>query len=845
MDPIGFLNSFSESWALFMIDRTLGTVIVFVLAGLLWFLFRNRLSPQWGYLLFLLVLLKAITPYQPFGLIALSSYVEKPAECVETETPNQPLVNKDVITFSNLSILNRSENAKSVIGSNSQIQNRRSDTRFLWIQPLSTQSYLLLSWLFVVICLLIRLLYSELRISQILEQTQSIDTRSLPVDFSELCHDAGLMMPVQLYSADWVRSPFAAGIIRPVIVIPKHFLVSCQPSEIRWIILHELAHIRRCDPLIKFIQNLIQIVFFFHPIVWITNRIIDCFREFSCDDAAMVRTDSSPEECGEGFLRIVLLTNTPVPVLPGTVSLFYSKRLIKERLMRIINHNRSNYTFNTFTMALVMGVVALLTIPTGVISSQAQNVESENSTKVQAEVVKDVKNAKQKTEKKDFKYDTKFDTKHDTKHDIKFDIKHDIKYDIKFDPKIKEVSMSDLVVDVDVDIDVPDVDVDLPEFEVLRKGAWNGKVVNDKFKLNHTSHSKDGVSNFNRTYQPYSKMFEGLDSVISTSTVSSIEFVLESDAGTIAYTGSFETGLGSGHYTFTPDTQFVQKLRQRGIEGTVKDHHLFIFTTHGFQLQTLDRLKDLGYTIDSFKQVESICLFHVTPEYIIELQKLGYSDIPFKQLVNMRIHGVSHEFIKGFQNAGYSNLSVQELINMRIHGVKPEFIQTLAKQGYTDLSAKQLVNMRIHGVSHEFIKGFQNAGYTNLSVQELINMRIHGVKPESIQTLAKLGYTDLSPKELINMRIHNVSEDYITSFFDLGYKNISLKEFTNMKIHNVKPEFVKEIDKLGYTNVSVKNLIDMRIHNVSPEYIKKANKAEGKKLSINDLVNCKIHNRYN
>ena len=68
MNPVELINGLSEKWAVFMLDRTLGSTLVFVFVGLIWVVLRRRISPQWGYLLFLLVLVKLIIPYQPYSL---------------------------------------------------------------------------------------------------------------------------------------------------------------------------------------------------------------------------------------------------------------------------------------------------------------------------------------------------------------------------------------------------------------------------------------------------------------------------------------------------------------------------------------------------------------------------------------------------------------------------------------------------------------------------------------------------------------------------------------------------------------------------------------------------------
>ena len=91
---------------------------------------------------------------------------------------------------------------------------------------------------------------------------------------------------------------------------------------------------------------------------------------------------------------------------------------------------------------------------------------------------------------------------------------------------------------------------------------------------------------------------------------------------------------------FKSKDEFIDQLRKRGYEGDIKNYHLLIFTTHGFNINHLDELADLGYDNLTFDDLKKICFFDIQPDYIRELQKLGFSDLSFKRIVEMCIHNV-------------------------------------------------------------------------------------------------------------------------------------------------------------------------------------------------------------
>ena len=62
-----------------------------------------------------------------------------------------------------------------------------------------------------------------------------------------------------------VTVPAAIGFFRPAIVFPAGLLSQLSPDEIKVILLHELAHLRRWDDWTNLGQKIVKAVFFFHP----------------------------------------------------------------------------------------------------------------------------------------------------------------------------------------------------------------------------------------------------------------------------------------------------------------------------------------------------------------------------------------------------------------------------------------------------------------------------------------------------------------------------------------------------------------------------------------------------
>jgi GWxTD domain-containing protein len=93
--------------------------------------------------------------------------------------------------------------------------------------------------------------------------------------------------PVLLLESSLAEVPMVLGYLRPIILVPAGLLAGLPSGQVEAILLHELAHIRRCDYLVNLCQRLAEGLLFYHPVVWWISRVIRTEREHCCDDLAV------------------------------------------------------------------------------------------------------------------------------------------------------------------------------------------------------------------------------------------------------------------------------------------------------------------------------------------------------------------------------------------------------------------------------------------------------------------------------------------------------------------------------------------------------------------------------
>jgi polysaccharide export outer membrane protein len=84
----------------------------------------------------------------------------------------------------------------------------------------------------------------------------------------------------------------AVGIFKPMVVLPAAWLCELPPNVLEAVLAHELAHLRRWDLPINFLQRLVEMALFFHPAVWWCSRRIRIERELCCDGVALAAVGS-------------------------------------------------------------------------------------------------------------------------------------------------------------------------------------------------------------------------------------------------------------------------------------------------------------------------------------------------------------------------------------------------------------------------------------------------------------------------------------------------------------------------------------------------------------------------
>jgi beta-lactamase regulating signal transducer with metallopeptidase domain len=163
----------------------------------------------------------------------------------------------------------------------------RLDASTFWDRLSPLLPWLCLFWLIGTCLFQGRLILQWLNVQQLKRHGTRLAPRAVRRMTRELCRRLNLGQSVRILQSTMARAPMVMGWLSPVILIPGCVLSGLSPKELRTVIAHELAHIRRHDYLVNLVQAVFESLLFYHPAVWWISNRIRVEREYCCDDVAL------------------------------------------------------------------------------------------------------------------------------------------------------------------------------------------------------------------------------------------------------------------------------------------------------------------------------------------------------------------------------------------------------------------------------------------------------------------------------------------------------------------------------------------------------------------------------
>jgi beta-lactamase regulating signal transducer with metallopeptidase domain/tetratricopeptide (TPR) repeat protein len=200
-------------------------------------------------------------------------------------------------------------------------------------------------------------------------QCRVLDHGEIDVICRRLADSLSVGRHVAVGICDRLASPILLGIARPLILLPPSALTNWSIQQVEMVLLHELAHVRRCDNLVNLFQRIVESLLFFHPAVWWLSSRIRLERELCCDRMVVAHTGH-----GRAYAE-TLAALSGIRRTGRGVTVAMAENHLVIRIRRILNLEERPMDLK-LSSSIVATVVAALLVPSLLIATYAQQTET-------------------------------------------------------------------------------------------------------------------------------------------------------------------------------------------------------------------------------------------------------------------------------------------------------------------------------------------------------------------------------------------------------------------------------------------------------------------------------------
>jgi beta-lactamase regulating signal transducer with metallopeptidase domain len=240
--------------------------------------------------------------------------------------------------------------------------------------PSSWTAWLALLWIVGTSAMLGRASVKLAEAERLRRSCQPLDNPQVTQLLAEARRAVGLAREVRVVVTDKLTSPAVVGVLVPTLVLPLTLVTTLTPEQIHFILLHELAHIRRGDYLANLFQFFIEAVLFFNPAVWWISHQVRREREASCD-ALAIELSGAPADYARTLVHVAESALTPSPVAAPAFGNEREPSSLADRVQRLLvpGYRPSlRLTWRAMIAAFVLGALLLMLCAEGTRVAVAQ-----------------------------------------------------------------------------------------------------------------------------------------------------------------------------------------------------------------------------------------------------------------------------------------------------------------------------------------------------------------------------------------------------------------------------------------------------------------------------------------
>lgn len=329
------IERLAGQWWCLVIEGTIAATLVLLLVAASWRVMRRHASAHLGHALFLLPLVPLLLPLgrivplpqrAAVGIQSVSRWLPHP---VPPSAPVAaiPAPPSDPVAIATL----------PAAPDPAPPAHRAASMLRGW----SWQALAFLGWCAAFALLTLRFMWVQLDTRRALRAAETCVDPHLLALVARLARDAGVRHPIGVYQHAGIASPLVGEAVRPRLLLPTGLSTQLDERGLRFVLLHEIAHLRRGDPLLALGERLVSLAWFFHPVVWICRSLAAQLREQACDETAMsFLPDTSRRSCAAALLSVAERSSRTSTARLAVHAVRSERASLENRIMKLLDSSR-------------------------------------------------------------------------------------------------------------------------------------------------------------------------------------------------------------------------------------------------------------------------------------------------------------------------------------------------------------------------------------------------------------------------------------------------------------------------------------------------------------------------
>lgn len=355
-----------------VIRGSLMASILVILVLIVQFLMKDKLKPRWKYILWLPVAIRLLLPWAPESTLSLYNLlpVDETATTLQQQdrwslpwmdpgkkagqlSPNNNLQTTDSRVVGSSTTANAS--------AETSIREKTGIKEFLvmswtYVSQLSLREVVMYAWLAGILMIGTVTVLANIRMQRSIRKEPVILSPSLSELFQESQAIMKVKQRVRFVATDCIPGPAVLGFLKPVIVISPSLLNSLNRDQLRYILAHEFAHIRRRDVAVNWSIHALLLINWFNPILWIALFRVRQDQELACDAFALTHLHSDQINAYGRTIIHVLEHYSGRSRQPGLAGLSATHKQMKRRLLMIKQFNKKSYGLSILGLSAVIAL---------------------------------------------------------------------------------------------------------------------------------------------------------------------------------------------------------------------------------------------------------------------------------------------------------------------------------------------------------------------------------------------------------------------------------------------------------------------------------------------------------